>query len=328
MDGLMSKNTKFAWSLEGLGAGVCCIIAILQAGSLLEKTNLVALFILGSLFFTFGAYGLGWFRAPVAIGRIPRVIMLLLIIWGGMGCLTYRMWPAECSITVDVNSTITASVHLRAPWLPTGQTEVYKPLFQDLFHEWVIKIVPNKETLQIIVSIRDARLSADLISVDPSENAIISQAKPGWASGFEESTQTPDFFARTVVFSKLAKPATITIRKPIKSKLGENKITSIDLDLDREISASAEKCGIAMTSPPKSPRPLSDSPRFKDLIQELHAMIVETVSGKPGPPTRLDPDEPYPPLAVNESELVEELRCKTPACSEMIVTMKEKTRVN
>lgn len=304
----MSKNARLAWSLSALAAGVGCIIAILQAGSLLEKTNLVALFILGSLFFTLGAYGLGWFRAPVAIGRIPRVIILLSIIWGGMGWLMYHMWPAECSITVDVNSTITASVHLRAPWLPTGQTEVYKPLFQDLFHEWVVKIVPNKEASQIIVSIRDARLPTDLISVDPSENAIISQAKPGWVSGFEEPTQTPDFFTRTVSISRLAKPATVTIRKPIKSKLGENKITSIDLDLDREMSASAEKCGIAMTSPPKSPRPLSDSPRFKELIQELHAMIVEEVSGKPGPTTRLDPDEPYPPLVVNESELVEELK--------------------
>jgi hypothetical protein len=136
------------------------------------------------------------------------------------------------------------------------------------------------------------------------------------------------FFLRTVVFSRLAKPVNITIRKPIKSKLGGNKITSIDLDLDREISVSAEKCGTAMTLPPQSPRPLSDSPRFKSLTQELHAMIVETVSGKPGPTTRLDPDEPYPPLAVNESELVEELRCKTPVCSEMTVTMKEKTRVN
>jgi hypothetical protein len=178
----------------GIGGRRDRIVAILQAGSLLEKTNLFVLFILGSLFFTFGAYGLGWFRAPVAIGRIPRAIILLLVIWGGMGWLTHHMWPAECSVGVDVNSTIMASAHLRATWLPTGQTNVYKPLFQDLFHEWSIRIVPNKETTQIMVSIRDARLPTDVISVDPSDNAIISQAKPGWTSGFEEPTQTPDFF--------------------------------------------------------------------------------------------------------------------------------------
>ena len=61
-------------------------------------------------------------------------------------------------------------------------------------------------------------------------------------------------------------------------------------------------------------------------MQEMKALIAQHVAGGPAP-TRLDPDEPYPPLDVEESDMVTEVRCKTVQCTELIVTMAEKTRV-
>jgi hypothetical protein len=48
--------------------------------------------LLGGLFFSLGVYGLGWYKAPFAIGTIPRTVVILSVIWGGMGLLGYRIW--------------------------------------------------------------------------------------------------------------------------------------------------------------------------------------------------------------------------------------------
>ncbi len=239
-------------------------------------------------------------------------------------------FPVAPFVSVQVKSEIVAEVHGRGMWLPPKNggrtTEVYKPLFQDLFHDWTITLVPNRDTAQIVVSIQDARKPTDRIRVQPS-SAIVSEPKPGWISGFDEPTQAPDFYTRTVTFSSLSEPGIITIRKPIKSQFGDNRITAIDLDLDRSVHATTERGRIVVIPIFSGPRPLSaPNPHFNELIQELKALIAQKVTNG-ATVTRPDPDAPYPPLSVDESENVQELRCKEPICVEMTVTMKEKTRI-
>jgi len=213
-------------------------------------------------------------------------------------------------------------------WLPSGSTGVYKPIFQDLFHDWTINVTPSPTASQIVISIQDARKPVDNIRVVPPGSAIISEPKAGWLSGFEEPSQTPDFYVRTVSFATLDKSATITIRRPIKSRIGVNTVTSLDLDLDRQVRVSAEKCKVVITPLSTVNYPLSAAnPHFHYLTDQLGALVAQKVSGT-GFTTRLDPDEPYPPLAVNESELIEEIKCNSSPCTTMKVEMKEHTRVH
>jgi hypothetical protein len=192
----------------------------------------------------------------------------------------------------------------------------------------VITVTPNRDAAQIVVSIKDARRPVDKIRATPPQSVTISEPKPGWVSGFEEPTQAPDFYIRTVTFSTLDEPATITIRKPIKSHFGENRISTIDLDLDRQVFASADKCRVEATPVSKVGWPLSDAnPRFPELMQQLKTLLVQRVTNGSGAPTRPDPDEPYPPLDVEESDMVTELHCKNVQCTELTVTTAEKTRV-
>lgn len=250
------------------------------------------------------------------------------ILWFGSNVFAIRTKKTEmgeakppCSISVVTKSEIVARVHLRAMILPSGSTEVYKPIFQDLFHDWVINVTPTGTASQVIISIQDVRKPVDNIRVEPPDDAIISEPKPKWFSGFEEPSQTPEFYVRTVSFETLDKPITITIRRPIKSRVGVNTITSLDLDLDRQVRASAEKCKVVLTPLSTVNSPLSGTnPHFQSLIDQLKAILAQKVSGV-GFTTRLDPDEPYPPLAVNESEMIQELRCKSSPCTTLSVTM-------
>jgi hypothetical protein len=162
--------------------------------------------------------------------------------WSNLQKWHWRQHKPPCSVSVVTTSDIIARIHSRSTRLPSGNTGVYKPIFQDLFHDWTINVNPTRDVSQIVISIRDMRKPIDKIRVEPPENAIISGTKPGWISGFEEPSQTPDFYVRTVTFATLDKPTTITIRRPIKSHIGVNTITALDLDLDRQVSASAEKC--------------------------------------------------------------------------------------
>jgi hypothetical protein len=48
------------------------------------------------------------------------------------------------------------------------------------------------------------------------DNAVITETKKGWISGFEEPSHIPDFFVRTVTFTAMNGVTTITIRRPLK----------------------------------------------------------------------------------------------------------------
>ena len=232
-----------------------------------------------------------------------------------------------CTVSVILTSEIVARVHLRTMWLPPNSEGKYNPIFQDLFHDWVIKLNRNGNASQVAISIQDARKPVDNIRVNPPQNSVVSEPKPEWLSGFEEPTQAPEFYLRTVKFATLNKETTITIRRAIKSRVGANMINAFDLDLDRQVRASAEECNVVVT--PLSPMndPLSaKNPHFDYLVDQLAALLHQKTSGSEIK-TRFNPDEPYPPFAVNESEVIEEIRCTSTPCKTMRVDFVEHHRI-
>jgi hypothetical protein len=262
---------------------------------------------------------------PVRWLQIVGSLAIIGIYLVALYAINAKRLESSCTVVVRASSDIVAYVHCRAMWKPSGSTEMYKPAFQDLFHEWTITVNPTRSAAQIIVYIRDAQKPLDIIKVDPPISATVSATSPGWVSGFEEPTQLPDFYVRTVTFTDLDRPATITLRKPIKSRTGANNITNLDLNLDRRVEASAGKCRLDILPLPPLNSPESRS-HFNDLTVHLNALISQKVTNEPAP-TRLDPDEPYPPLAINESENVMELKCADSPCSRMTLTMQERTRI-
>src|SRR5271157_3849015 len=64
--------------------------------------------------------------------------------------------------------------------------------------------------------------------------------------------------------------------------------------------------------------------RFRTLVDQLRALIAWKW-GQNVIFTRLDPDDPYPPLVVNESEMVMEARCTSSPCTTLSVEMQERT---
>jgi len=234
--------------------------------------------------------------------------------------------PQPCRISIAVDDEVIDRVHLRSFFdVKTHETGVYQAKFQDLFHDSIITLTPSNVNSRVIVTIQDMRkpTDTDIIRIEPPDDALISEAKPKWISGFEEPTHSPDYWVRTVTFSALKKVTSVTIRKPIKSHKGVNTIMALDLDLDRKVQTSTESdCEITTPSIPPY------RARLDKLVNEIKFFVTQTVSGKSGTATRLDPDKPYPGLAINESELVEELKCEDSSCAKVTVRMIDKTRIH
>ena len=256
---------------------------------------------------------------------VAIALLTMLLFWFGGVQFVRNEWThgqpkLECSMYASATSEIVARLYSRATILPSGTTEVYRPQFQDLFHDWIIKLSPNGTALTVVVTIQDESKPFDHMRVDPPGGAVITDVKPGWLSGFDEPSHAPDFFVRTVTFAFLDGPATITIRRPIKHKTPEvNTITATDLDLDRIVRVSAQHCSLTDT-----PR-IDKQNRFATLVDQLRVLALW--KGGPGHPnakdviTRRNPDEPFPPLPSGESEMIVEARCKNAPCKNLSITM-------
>ena len=81
------KSLRLPWSFAAIGAGVAVVIRLIAAGAIADW-SLVALVILGALFFSGAIIGLGWTEtAPTKIGRVIKAVFLFVLIWGGMAWL-------------------------------------------------------------------------------------------------------------------------------------------------------------------------------------------------------------------------------------------------
>jgi hypothetical protein len=89
----MFRDATFAWSLFRIGAGLVCLIALIRPSGTLGESRIAALVVLGAIFFSIGVYGLGRLRVPVAFATLPRTIVILSAIWGGMISEGYKVRP-------------------------------------------------------------------------------------------------------------------------------------------------------------------------------------------------------------------------------------------
>ena len=229
-------------------------------------------------------------------------------------------------LAVNVDSAIVAEVHTRGMWNAKGEA-MQKPEYQELFHDWTIKLDAVRVTSATTITIRDARRPNDRVHVEPSATSV-SEPEPRWVSGFSEPSHAPDYFVRTIKFDRLIGTAKIVLRRPIKSRDGVNTLSTLDLDLDREISASAKNADVSVQMPPRGKSPYTaDSEHFRQLGLEMTRLSSERTFGTVN--TRLNPDEPPPALKVQEDEIIWDLQCKLPMCNGFTAAViSNRTRIN
>jgi len=98
-------RTGFAWVFlsAGLG-GVYWIVA--SPG--IEEARLTVLAVMTAICFSMSAFYFGWFKPPAAIGeigRLPRAVLILGLIWGPISYITYRYWPQTFAVTIEWGQT-------------------------------------------------------------------------------------------------------------------------------------------------------------------------------------------------------------------------------
>jgi len=177
----MSKGAKLGWSLLGVGAGVTCIVALIQGAGSLHPISIIALVVLGSIFFSGAAYGLGWFRAPIPIGTIPRTVVILSVIWIGMGWLGYRIWTetAHSQVEYPTMEDIAISAHLPlipnlrvngTPMIAIGFINAGRATIQSPADSGLLKLVPENRHSTAFTDYRSeletafAPMGGDLVS--------------------------------------------------------------------------------------------------------------------------------------------------------------------
>ncbi len=208
----------------------------------------------------------------------------------------------ECSMVVGENSEVVARVHSRSDVQPPGKTSPKVTSFQDLFQDFTINLIPNGRAVEVTVLIQDQRKPTDHIRVLPPGNAVIGETRNAWMSGFEEPSHLPEFFTRTVTFAYLSEPTIITLRRSIRGHTQVSGATDFDLDLDvdRTVKVTAHSCNL--TAVPVLDRKI----RLERLAKELQTLKSRKEEGPDGFAvgiTRHNPDDPIPPLTVNEMEL-------------------------
>jgi hypothetical protein len=90
----MAQKTwrNFRLTLEW-GAGVTCLIALIQASGSLTRFGIEGLVVCGSLAMTTAVIEHGWHRAPHRIGTPLRLALLIIATWAPLTILGWCIWP-------------------------------------------------------------------------------------------------------------------------------------------------------------------------------------------------------------------------------------------
>lgn len=108
------KQQRAALLLFAWGFGLTCAVTLI-AGSTISKFGIVTIVFLGSSVFTLAAYYSGWFKAPFPIGTIPKTVMILVVIWGVMFFLGWKIWPEVSFEPSDRAGLRVVNVDLKVP---------------------------------------------------------------------------------------------------------------------------------------------------------------------------------------------------------------------
>lgn len=176
---------------------------------------------------------------------------------------------------------------------------------------------PSPRAGEVIVILKDEQKLNYRLHIDP-EGAIICDVSPGWMSGFSEP-YAPDYFKRTIRFEHLMKTATITIRRPIRSSLGDNKLDASNFPTSSYEVNSTSPCALN-----KSDIYEDATKRFLHLMAQFWSLSTWKYTKDQKPlKVWLNPDEAMPELQPGETEQTIEVHCKDDACNQIIVTRLE-----
>jgi hypothetical protein len=192
-----------------------------------------------------------------------------------------------------------------------------EPTIQELFYDWALTLSPNHNAGDVVVDLKDEEKPAYRSKVDPAE-ATVSDVTRGWMSGFTEPRE-PDYYKRIIRWERLSKTATITIRRPMKFRLGTDRFDASSFPISGYEVTSTVGCNV------------EESNLYEDSqVRFLHLMLqfrslADWKYGKQQKPAKilLDPDVPLPSLQPGEAEATVEVRCKNDPCNEVVVSKLE-----
>jgi hypothetical protein len=92
----MAKRNNVGWGLFDLGAGVTAFVALIATSGNLPKWAVMLLGFLTAAFFSAGVIQFGWTRkAPYAIGRWVKGLVVHTVIWIGVFVAGWAAWPSS-----------------------------------------------------------------------------------------------------------------------------------------------------------------------------------------------------------------------------------------
>jgi hypothetical protein len=90
---------RIGWIWFWLASGIGAVIAVIAAPEL-PKFSIIPLIVFAGFSFTLAAYYHGWFKAPYAVGTLPRILIVLALIWVPLCLLGWKVYPR---ILVDMS---------------------------------------------------------------------------------------------------------------------------------------------------------------------------------------------------------------------------------
>lgn len=180
--------------------------------------------------------------------------------------------------------------------------------FQELFYEWNASLIAAEPINHLTVKINHLT-EADIVTVIPASQTLISEATPEWFSGFREPARTkPDYYSRVITIDALAKgdKAAILLRRALdRAEVAPEQVVRID-------DARTNKCSL----PPNKFEEKMAAKKVNGQLQGLANFRWGQVGGPPRAlPLRHDPGD----VEKNEVQATVEARCKNPTCTQLNV---------
>jgi hypothetical protein len=96
---------------------------------------------------------------------------------------------ASCQLAANATSELVSRIYARGLVPPPGGNASYEPSLQELFYEWTITVMVNRDTQNLALEIHEEKPAEDASLKAEPESASILGLKETWMSGFEEKNR-------------------------------------------------------------------------------------------------------------------------------------------